>query len=335
VAAVRPDLILPDLILMDIQLAGEMDGITAAGRICSVTDVPVVFLTAFSQDPLLQRAKAIAPYGYLIKPVSLRELTATLEMALYKHLLDRQLKEINNELCLALVELKEAREDLEKKVQERTQELQKTNEMLTAEIEKRMKSEETLQKSQAQYRLLSEHTTDAVWLMDMNLNIIYHSSSVEMLRGFTVQEVMEIPFEQRVAPESLKLAFKVFSEEIPKVEADPGYNPARTLELEYYCKDGSIMLVESKFSIVRDESGRPVSILGEARDIRERKRAEEVLRQSEARFKNLLQDVQSVAVQGYAVDGTTQYWNQASEQLYGESRTTDCGVHGRTAKAYG
>ena len=63
VAAVRPDLILPDLILMDIQLAGEMDGITAAGRICSVTDVPVVFLTAFSQDPLLQRAKAITPYG--------------------------------------------------------------------------------------------------------------------------------------------------------------------------------------------------------------------------------------------------------------------------------
>jgi len=191
--------------------------------------------------------------------------------------------------------------------------------MLTAEIEKRMKSEETLQKSQAQYRLLSEHTTDAVWLMDMNLNIIYHSSSVEMLRGFTLQEIMERPFEQRVTPESLKFAYEVFSKEIPKVEADPGYNPVRTLELEYYCKDGSIMLTESKFSIVRDESGRPVSILGEARDIRERKRAEEVLRQSEARFKNLLQDVQSVAVQGYTVDGTTQYWNQASEQLYGYS----------------
>jgi PAS domain S-box-containing protein len=444
VAAERPALILPDLILMDIQLAGEMDGITAAERICSVIDVPVVFLTAFSKDPLLQRAKTIAPYGYLIKPVSLRELTATTEMVLYKHSLDRQLKEINNELCLAQVELNaartryfdlydiapvgyctlsekglileanltattllgvargalikqplslfihpddqdiwrlhhkqlfetgeqqecelrmlkndgtvfwtllatsvaqsaegepvyrtvmsdittrrrmenelnEARKDLEKKVQERTRELQKTNEMLAAEIEKRMKSEETLQKSQAQYRLLSEHTTDAVWLMDMNLNIIYHSSSVEMLRGFTVEEVMEIPFEQRVAPESLKLAFKVFSEEIPKVEADPGYNPVRTLELEYYCKDGSTMLVESKFSIIRDESGRPVSILGESRDIRERRRAEEVLRQSEARFKNLLQDVQSVAIQGYGMDGTTQYWNQASEQFYGYS----------------
>jgi PAS domain S-box-containing protein len=76
-------------------------------------------------------------------------------------------------------ELKEARKYLEKKVQERTRELQKTNEMLTAEIEKRMKFEETLQESQVQYRLLSEHTTDAVWMMDMNLNITYHSPTVK------------------------------------------------------------------------------------------------------------------------------------------------------------
>ena len=86
-------LILPDLILMDIKLAGEMDGITAAARIRSVADVPIVFLTGFSHDPLLQRAKTTAPYGYLVKPVSQQNLVATIEMALYKHTLDRQLKE--------------------------------------------------------------------------------------------------------------------------------------------------------------------------------------------------------------------------------------------------
>jgi PAS domain S-box-containing protein len=86
-------LILPDLILMDIELAGEMDGITAAGRISSVADVPIVFLTGFSQDLLLQRAKITVPYGYLVKPVSQRNLAATIEMAIYKHTLDRQLKE--------------------------------------------------------------------------------------------------------------------------------------------------------------------------------------------------------------------------------------------------
>ena len=95
---VSPDLILPDLILMDIKLAGEIDGVTAAGRILSVADVPIIFLTGFSQDLLLQRAKITAPYGYLIKPASQRDLAAAIEMALYKHTLDRQLRESEREL---------------------------------------------------------------------------------------------------------------------------------------------------------------------------------------------------------------------------------------------
>ncbi|MCX6028489.1 MAG: PAS domain S-box protein, partial [Chloroflexi bacterium] len=83
----------PDLVLMDIKLAGEMDGITAAGRIQSAADIPIVYLTGYSQDPQLQQAKVTAPYGYLVKPVGERELAATLEMALYKHALDRRLRE--------------------------------------------------------------------------------------------------------------------------------------------------------------------------------------------------------------------------------------------------
>ncbi|MFH0726744.1 MAG: GAF domain-containing protein [Pseudomonadota bacterium] len=88
----------PNLVLMDIHLAGGMDGITAAERIRSAADVPIVFLTSYSQDPLVQRAKIAAPYGYLIKPVPPRELAATIEMALYRHHLDRQLKEQEEEL---------------------------------------------------------------------------------------------------------------------------------------------------------------------------------------------------------------------------------------------
>jgi len=83
----------PDIVLMDIMLAGAMDGITAAGRIQSAADIPIVYLTGYSQDLLLQQAKVTAPYGYLVKPVSERELAATLEMALYRHTLDRRLRE--------------------------------------------------------------------------------------------------------------------------------------------------------------------------------------------------------------------------------------------------
>ena len=82
-----------DLVLMDIELAGAMNGIAAAEIIHRTIAVPVVFLTGFSQDPLLEQAKIAAPYGYLIKPVPERELSATLEMALHRHMLDRRLKE--------------------------------------------------------------------------------------------------------------------------------------------------------------------------------------------------------------------------------------------------
>jgi PAS domain S-box-containing protein len=82
-----------DLVLMDIELAGAMDGITAAERIYRATETPIVFLTGFSQDTLLEKAKIASPYSYLIKPVSERELAVTVEMTLHRHAVDRRLKE--------------------------------------------------------------------------------------------------------------------------------------------------------------------------------------------------------------------------------------------------
>jgi two-component system, cell cycle sensor histidine kinase and response regulator CckA len=87
-----------DLVLMDIELAGPINGIDTAETILRTVGVPVVFLTGFSQDPLLEQAKIAAPYGYLIKPVPEQELAATLEIALHRHMLDRQLKETLAEL---------------------------------------------------------------------------------------------------------------------------------------------------------------------------------------------------------------------------------------------
>ncbi|MBM9538498.1 ATP-binding response regulator [Desulfobulbus alkaliphilus] len=82
-----------DLVLMDIELAGKLNGIETAASIASISDVPVVFVTGFSQEPLLKQVKAVAPYGYLVKPVAERELAATITMSLHRHALDRQLKE--------------------------------------------------------------------------------------------------------------------------------------------------------------------------------------------------------------------------------------------------
>ena len=79
----------PDLVLMDIRLRGDIDGIEAAAAIRERFDIPVIFLTAHSDKATIERAKHIEPLGYVLKPFAERELRVTIEMALHKRLMDR------------------------------------------------------------------------------------------------------------------------------------------------------------------------------------------------------------------------------------------------------
>jgi len=83
----------PDLILMDIKLRGEMDGIEAAKKIGENLNTPVVYLTAYADKKTLQRAKVTEPFGYLLKPFEERDLHSTIEIALYKYNMERELRE--------------------------------------------------------------------------------------------------------------------------------------------------------------------------------------------------------------------------------------------------
>jgi len=83
----------PNLILMDIGLKGEMDGIQAAEQIRTRFNLPVIFLTSYSDQSTLERARVTEPFGYLIKPFEERELVSTIEMALYKHTMEKKLRE--------------------------------------------------------------------------------------------------------------------------------------------------------------------------------------------------------------------------------------------------
>lgn len=93
---------IPDLILMDIILNGDMDGIEAAGKIQDRFDIPVVYLTAYTDDKKLERAKITEPFGYLLKPFKERELYATIEMTLYKHRTEKKLKEHEYRLSIVI-----------------------------------------------------------------------------------------------------------------------------------------------------------------------------------------------------------------------------------------
>lgn len=83
----------PDLVLMDIHLQSKMDGIEAGHRISVELGIPIVYLTAFADDHTLARAKVTEPYGYVLKPFDGRELQIAIEIALYRHEAQQQMRE--------------------------------------------------------------------------------------------------------------------------------------------------------------------------------------------------------------------------------------------------
>lgn len=92
----------PDIVLMDIVLKGKMDGIEAAELIRSQFKIPVIFVTAYTDEDMLDRAKITGPFGYIVKPFDDRELRASIEMALYKSRLEAKLMESEERMRLIL-----------------------------------------------------------------------------------------------------------------------------------------------------------------------------------------------------------------------------------------
>ena len=91
----------PDLILMDIVLKGDMDGIEAAQKIHNRLDTPIIYITAYSDEEVLRRARITEPYGYILKPFKKSEVNANIQMAIYKHESDKKKSEIIKKRVLA------------------------------------------------------------------------------------------------------------------------------------------------------------------------------------------------------------------------------------------
>ena len=92
----------PDIILMDINIKGAYDGIQAAEIIKNDFDIPIIFITAFADPQTLERAKITEPYGYIIKPFEERELHTSIEIAVYKHNIEKRLKNSERKLAITL-----------------------------------------------------------------------------------------------------------------------------------------------------------------------------------------------------------------------------------------
>ncbi len=92
----------PDIILMDIRLAGEMDGIDTAEIIQQRFDVPIIFVTAFTDENTIERVKQIAPYGYIVKPYQMSDLSISLDLALHRHAAEKKRRQSDKTIQRAL-----------------------------------------------------------------------------------------------------------------------------------------------------------------------------------------------------------------------------------------
>lgn len=92
----------PDLVLMDIRIKGAMDGIEVAEQLRDAFDIPPIYLTAYTDEDTLRRARITQPYGYIVKPFAERELHSTIEMALNRHKAEGQLRQAEQRLSAIL-----------------------------------------------------------------------------------------------------------------------------------------------------------------------------------------------------------------------------------------
>ena len=188
---------------------------------------------------------------------------------------------------------------------------------LQNEVSERNHAEKSLRESETRYRLLADNVRDVIWTRDMNLRLTYISPSVKEQQGYTAEEAMVRTPEETWTPDSLKFVGKVLTEEL-EIEKQEKKNltRSRTLEVEVKCKEGSTIWTEAKMSFLRDQRGHPTGIIGVTRDISERKQAEEALRESEEKYRTVLESNPDPVVV-YDIEGKVTYFNPAFTRVFG------------------
>ena len=141
-------------------------------------------------------------------------------------------------------------------------------------------TQEALERSQAQYRLIAENSSDVIWLMDFaTMKFIYISPSVERMRGWTPEEIMALPLSASMTRESAQRVESAMRENLARLKAGDSLARFAKTEIDQPCKDGRIIHTEVVTTLLFDDQGKPEQILGITRDITERKRVEAELDQ--------------------------------------------------------
>jgi PAS domain S-box-containing protein len=184
------------------------------------------------------------------------------------------------------------------------------------DISERKEMEKSAVLADAQYRLVAENVSDVIWTTDMEFNFTYMSPSASALVGFDMDEIMQMTVEQMMTPDSYERGMKAFAEQMAIEESEvKDLSRHWTLEVELRCRNGSTVMVEERVQFLRDKEGRPVGLLGITRDITERRMAEEALRDSEEKYRLVVENAHEAIV--VVQDGRIVFANTMTAEISG------------------
>ena len=379
----------PDLVLMDVRLKGEMDGIEAASTLRFQHGVAVVYLSAYADNDTLKRASTTEPFGYILKPFEERELHTTIEMALYRREMERRFKENETWYGTTLRSIGEAvistdtfgtikfmntaaenltgwkmsevlGENLLKVFQtvEKTIKPQFTSQVdkilknkITAvlknqstlvsrdgkeipidesaspikdelgntvgvvlvfqDVSERKRVQEALKSSQDYAQSIVNSSLDMIIAVDKNHNIIEFNKAAEETFGYHIQELSGNHVDILYAdPEECTKVHKMTEEQSRCVQ-----------EVVYKRKNGEIFRSLLSSSVLRNVKGDVIGVMGVSRDITQKNRADQALRESEERYRTLVELSPDPIV--VHINGTIVIVNTAAVQIFAAKSTED------------
>lgn len=254
----------PDLVLMDIVLKGEKDGIETAREIRDRYNIPIVYLTAYEDDKTLKRARATEPLGYILKPFEERYLRSSIEMALYKHKMEFKLKERETWLSTIL-----------------------------------------------------HSVADAVIVTDENGKITFMNPNAESLTGWTISEVHYHELQDVIVFINEETRTQIENPVIKVLQENIVLN--RSNHIIFYNKNGNEISIDYSASPIKDEKEKLIGVVLVLHDVSDRKIAENALRESEKKYRNLF-DYATDAIFVQSLEGEILSVNNEACKLLGYIR---------------
>ena len=255
----------PSLVLMDIVIKGDMDGVDTARHIGRGLHIPVIFLTAYSDARTVERAAKAAPYGYLTKPFQPKELRAAIEVALYKATVEQRLRE-----------------------------------------------------SEQWFSTTLRCVADSVIATDPEGMIRFINPAAELITGWSSEEAIGRNVDEVLLLQQKGTGAKVESPVRRAMKDNSVVGVDYGTELA--ARDGTLRPVDNSAAPIRGDDGRVLGAVVVFRDVGERLKAEELLRNSEERFRNAF-DFAPVGMALVALDGRFLQANGAICSLLGKDET--------------